>query len=195
MAITKLSNSGYGSAMTKYDSLLAGNAAFIPTSYDSISTVTVGAGGTSTITFSSIPSTYQHLQIRAFAGNNTNVGNSTTIYFNSDTTNSNYNCHRLDGTGATISSGVETSPYAFWYPGSATYPSSTIIDILDYTNTNKNKTVRVLAGYDANGSGNVNMMSVLWRNTSAINTITIPSYSTSKWAQYSHFALYGIKGA
>lgn len=172
-----------------------GAAAGGGTSFESIATVTVGAGGQASISFSSIPSTYKHLQLRAYAGNDNNVGNSATIYFNSDTTNSNYNCHRLDGNGATVGSGSETSPYAFWYPGSATYPSSTIIDILDYTDTNKNKTVRVLAGYDANGSGNVNMMSVLWRNTSAINTITIPSYSTSKWVQYSKFALYGIKGA
>ena len=36
-------------------------------SYESIATVTVGAGGTSTITFSSIPTGYTHLQIRGIA--------------------------------------------------------------------------------------------------------------------------------
>ena len=43
------------------DSAKTGNLS----SYESIQTITVGSGGASTIVFSSIPSTYAHLQIRA----------------------------------------------------------------------------------------------------------------------------------
>ena len=44
-------------------SLLAGNAYYVPPAFQPIATVAVGSGGTSTITFSSIPNTYAHLQI------------------------------------------------------------------------------------------------------------------------------------
>jgi len=69
-----------------------------------------------------------------------------------------------------------------------------IVDILDYANTNKYTTMRSLSAYDANGSGLVWFQSLLWMNTNAITNIKIIR-STSGFNQYSHFALYGIKGA
>ena len=47
------------------DSLLAGNAAYNPSSFESIATVTLGSSGA--VTFSSIPSTYKALQLRFMA--------------------------------------------------------------------------------------------------------------------------------
>jgi hypothetical protein len=67
-----------------------------------------------------------------------------------------------------------------------------IIDILDYANTNKYKTVRTLGGYDANGSGVVSLRSNSWRNTSAITSV---KFYTGGTTSDSRFALYGIKGA
>jgi len=73
--------------------------------YDSIATTTVGAGGTSSITFNSIPSTYTHLQIRAFTGTSTiYVSNAGYVSFNGDTTTSNYNDHAIYGSGASAAS-------------------------------------------------------------------------------------------
>ena len=57
------------STKQKYGTLLAGNAYYNPYFYDSIATVVVGSGGASSITFSSVPSTYKHLQIRFIARN------------------------------------------------------------------------------------------------------------------------------
>jgi hypothetical protein len=69
-----------------------------------------------------------------------------------------------------------------------------IVDILDYTSTNKNKTIRCLCGFDANGSGNLGLVSGLWRNSgSAITSLELFPQS-GVIAQYSSFALYGIKG-
>jgi hypothetical protein len=69
-----------------------------------------------------------------------------------------------------------------------------VCDILDYTNTNKYKTVRSLSGHDQNGSGYVTLMSGSWRNTAAITSITILRDSGgANLTQYSQFALYGIK--
>jgi hypothetical protein len=70
-----------------------------------------------------------------------------------------------------------------------------IIDILDYSNTNKQKTLKALSGNDRAGSGNLAIGSSLWVDTDAITSILIEPLSSANWVEYSHFALYGIKGA
>ncbi len=167
-------------------------------SYESIATVTVGSGGAANIEFTSIPSTYQHLQIRG-------IGRSTrsatiddlAIRVNSDT-GSNYAYHILRGDGASAiaaAGATQTTGYAGRI-AAATATSSVfgvaVIDILDYSNANKYKTIRSLGGSDNNGNGNVEYESNLWMNTNAITSILLyaPSYN---FAQYSSFALYGIK--
>ena len=163
--------------------------------YDSIATSTVGSGGTSSITFSSIPSTYTHLQIRSFVANST-PGNGAYTYFNGDTTGTNYNTHRLVGNGSTASGGRDnTFAYPLYYTGGTTGFAGNVLDILDYTSTNKYKTMRALGGYDTNGAGYVFLVSALWLNTAAVTSITITAPGVSTFTEYSSFALYGIKGA
>ena len=168
------------------------------TSFESIATVTVGAGGSSNVTFSSIPSTYKHLQIRISTLCSTN-GPEIYSQFNSDTAG-NYSWHSLFGNGATASgSNLGTSATAIYTAGlgvgqSTSYPFVIVYDILDYADTNKYKTARILAGSDKNGSGEVELISGNWRSTSAINAIKLYGGS-GNFAQYSSFALYGIKGA
>jgi hypothetical protein len=165
------------------------------TAYESIATVTVGSGGSSSISFTSIPSTFTHLQIRALTGTNP-AGYNTGVRFNSDT-GSNYWGHYLEGSGSSVGAGnLGSGTFA-----SITFSSVTnttfavaIVDILDYANTNKYKVTRSLNGRDNNGSGDVYMHSGSWSNTAAINAITIVAPSAT-FIQYSHFALYGIKGA
>ena len=164
----------------------------VANSYESISTVPVGAGGTSTITFSSIPSTYKHLQIRGIMAQTTGAS-STNIQFNSDTTTTNYYYHRLQGTGAAVNAAAGNLFRIFDGTSTTPYFQGFVVDILDYADTNKYKTTRALAGYDANGSGQINLTSNLWKNTAAITSITFTT-DTSNFAQYSSFALYGIKG-
>ena len=73
------------------------------TSYESISTVTVGGGGSASVSFTSIPATYTHLQVRAIV-RTTSASNPNLAYkLNNDTSNSNYRYHQIIGTGATIS--------------------------------------------------------------------------------------------
>jgi hypothetical protein len=77
----------------KSGSLLVGNAPFDPSDFESIATTTVGAGGATTITFSSIPATYQHLQIRVLARTNRSAGvDIMSMRMNGDTGN-NYSDH------------------------------------------------------------------------------------------------------
>ena len=163
----------------------------------SISTTTVGASSQLTITFNSIPSTYKHLQIRAIA---LSASNSVPVLlrFNSDT-GSNYSQHYFAGQGALVSSGGTASTSSITLTGiyarflDPSNPWSFVIDILDYANTNKYKTVRSFHGADYNGSGEINLTSGNWRSTSAISTITL-SMASSGFTQYSQFALYGITG-
>lgn len=177
---------------------VAGNA------YDSIATSIVGSGGASTITFSSIPSTYTHLQLRVWGYNTSGSPRSLEFKFNSDA-GTNYSNHYVygDGTSA-FAGGVASRNYCYVYDassaqrgfnGDSTKASCFIIDILDYKNTSKNKTVRSLGGWDGAGSGNIGLASSQWMSTAAINRIdfTLP-YSTN-YGQYTKIALYGIKGA
>ena len=168
--------------------------------YDSIATSTVGSGGVSTITFSSIPSTYTHLQLRFITRNNRSGQSvdASNIKANGDG-GANYANHRVQGDGATPTASGGSSLGAAIF---AQTPASTataglfgagVIDILDYANTNKYKTFRTLSGFDANGSGYVGLYSGLWQSTSAINSLTISSNDGSGFLEYTSFALYGIK--
>ena len=165
-------------------------------SYESIATVTVGSGGASSASFSSIPSTFKHLQIRALVKSSTSGDYDWSIRFNSDT-GSNYTKHQLAGDGstpfATGSASQAQIPSGFLWNASW---SPTVADVLDYTSTSKNKTVRVLCGSDANGSGLVGLRSGMYFATpAAITSIQIiPTSGASGFAEYSSFALYGIKG-
>jgi hypothetical protein len=166
-------------------------------SYDSIASVTASAGAT-TITFSSIPSSYTHLQIRGFT-NTSGTGSYSKIYFNGDTTTANYRSHSLRGDGATASAADYTGyggvlGFVQAGMGNSTSWASSVLDILDYGNTNKNKTTRLLEGVDFNGSGSVEFYSGLWMSTAAITSVTL-AVSGQTYSAGSTFALYGIKAA
>jgi hypothetical protein len=168
-----------------------------------IATSTVGAGGVATVTFSSIPANYEHLQLRYITRNNRS-GQSVdaiNIRANSDTA-ANYANHRLQGDGSSVSSSGGTSlGYAIFGQTTASTATASvfavgIMDILDYSNTSKYKTFRTLSGFDANAApGYIGLYSGLWQSTSAINSLTISSNDGSGILQYSSFALYGIKKA
>jgi hypothetical protein len=168
--------------------------------YESIATVTVGSGGAANVEFTSIPSTYTHLQLRSLIrGTNSSSEVETRVTFNSDTS-ANYASHQIYGTGSVVPVDGETNSSYIYYlyspanNATASVFGGAVMDILDYGNTNKYKTTRTLAGFDANGSGYILFRSGHWRNTAAITSIKIVCASNN-FAQYSHFALYGIKVA
>lgn len=169
--------------------------------FDSIQTVTVGAGGTAEITFSVIPQTYKHLQIRGIA-RSTGAGSASSfrIIFNGDES-TNYSSHILDGNGSSVSGYDFINGSYSWAGGlipnagiTSGIFGATIIDILDYTSTNKFKTARTLSGYTGNG-GAIELISGNWRSLNAITSITLKLYAPSGYnlAQYSSLSLYGIK--
>jgi len=164
-------------------------------SYESIATVSPTSG--QTVTFSSIPSTYKHLQIRASSIHATGGGVGY-IRFNG-VSGTSYVSHALVGTGSVAAAYVGSGPSGnnisfLGYNGNvATYPNTLIMDIQDYASTTKNKTVRTFWGADMNAvGGSVELTSGVFMDTTAISSMTF-TYGYA-FTTGSTFALYGIKG-
>jgi hypothetical protein len=175
----------------------------VPNSYESIATFVVSSS-TSSVTFSSIPSTYKHLQVRCLlkttASGNDSWAYSLQAFVNADTTVGNYAYHRIYGDGGTYTPGGAANAIGQlgFIPsaGLTDVFAPSVIDILDYTNTSKYTTFKAINGSNSNGvaGGFVGIQSQVWKNTAAVNSIDFRSGSGGSFAQYTHFALYGIKG-
>lgn len=199
MAVTRVKASSVTQGLPKRKTILAGNDTILPGSYEAIGVAT-GTGSSNTITFTSIPSTYKHLQLRGIVKSTTagSSFSSVLLNFNSDSSSS-YTRHIVWGDGAT--------PYAYglanttaWAIGGNDFPSAGytsivgahVVDILDYANTNKNKTVRALTGCDVNGAGEILLSSTVYLKTNAITSIELVSAS-GNFSTLTQYALYGIK--
>ncbi len=176
--------------------------AFAVGDYESIATTTLSTA-TASVTFSSIPATYTHLQVRYMVRTSAAApggeGDLVIVYGTPHAGNG-YS-HMFYGNGSSASAlnsgGSSFSQFAS-YTSSSTQTASSfgvgVLDVLDYANTNKLKTWRTLGGWDANGSGLVTFTSGIQNDTSALTAITFATNSGNSFAQYSSFALYGIKG-
>jgi len=160
-------------------------------SYDSLATVTVPSGGAASITFAGIPTGYKHLQIRTSYNTITNPDN-IGMTLNGSVTPS--RAHYVYGNGTSALAGDTTSNlFTIQAGASSTTMYGMVIDLLDYSNTNKNKTLRALGGGDFNGSGVVWLSSALYATTSAITSLTLQGSGGQSLTQYSQFALFGVK--
>jgi hypothetical protein len=167
------------------------------TSYESIATAT---SGSDTITFSSIPQTYKHLQIRfsLFSG----ASYSPSLRINGAT--SGYAYHNVkgvyDGSTNTVSAeGYGTPNSSIQFANSiglsSTYPTVGIIDINDYTSASKNPVIRTLAGQDTNSTGYnwIQLSSGLYTTSGAVTSLTL-FIGGNTFTGESVVSLYGIKG-
>jgi hypothetical protein len=157
-----------------------------------------GTGASGTITFTSIPGTFKHLQIRMTPrSNDANATAPVFMTFNNDS-GSNYASHFLQGYQSGIWSSNATSQTSMSLrsgaanSGVSNVHAAHIVDILDYTSTNKNKTVKTLQGHVLSGQFQISLISGLWQSTSAISSISISTVGSFITA--SRFSLYGIKG-
>jgi len=147
-------------------SALAGNDQWF-SDFESIASVTVGTNAPEDIIFSSIPSTYQHLQIRGIM-KPTNSAMQVAGYINN--TSPTVWWHELQGNGTTAGSFANSGTYlGLAYCETAQF-TGMVLDILDYAR------------------------SALSDSTNAITEFKISKTGTNGFAQYSHFALYGIRG-
>ena len=180
---------------------LSSGVAASTSSYESIASAT-GTGSSATITFSSIPSTYKHLQFRWIMRSTFASSSAITlkIQLNSDT-GSNYAYHSLNADGAAVSASGSSSQSDIRITTGMAGNSMTanivgtgIIDIQDYASTTKTKTLKSFSGIDTNTTtGQIGMSSGLWNSTSAMNSITFTANNGS-FGTTTQIALYGIAG-
>jgi hypothetical protein len=153
--------------------------------------------GSGSFQFTSIPQTFSHLQMRVFfRGSDTGAVSYSNVYVNGDAYTTNYSMHNLIGDGSTAYAAGTANAGGIgnlFSPGASSTANvfaAGIVDVLDYTNTNKYKTLRILWGYDANGSGNVSLSSgMLKSSTAAITSLGIFNFTSVAGCRID---LYGI---
>jgi hypothetical protein len=173
----------------------AGEIAFA-SDYELISTA-FGTGSSGVITFSSIPQTYKHLQIR-YTAKNSSSATQMNITMNAITSGV-YIRHSLLGNGSSVtstaSSTSQTAIQLVESMASSTTASAVaagVIDLLDYSSTSKNTTLRAFYGM-ADNINRVYLSSGLYNQTTAVSSLTLTA-SANNFAALSRFSLYGIKG-
>lgn len=187
----------------KYPTMMAGSTEL---SSDHLITETVLASAAASVTFdvtTLAAQGYKHLQLRYVAKSGTGTGTAGDMRFNSDT-GANYRTHILTGNGSSVSSGyyggvgiaaeavvdifdISPSTSNGWTVG--------VADILDFSSTSKNKTVRRLGGRVANDISitTIELLSSVWLSTAAITEISLYARSQNL-AAGSRFSLYASKG-
>lgn len=175
---------------------LSAPTAPVTNSYESIATG-VGTGASGTITFATIPSGYKHLQVRWIA--TASIGGAIYVNINGDG-GTNYSAHNINGSGSGTpgaqAQSAASNPLIIRNGGITTTGDTMtvgVFDLLDYAETTKNKTWRNLGGYDANGSGLIELASGAWYNTAAVTSLSF-IHNGGNFTTDSVFALYGIKG-
>lgn len=153
------------------------------------------AGSVATISFSGIPQTYTHLQLRLNLRNTALPSNYASISINSGT----YRQHNWFGTGTapfTVGSSTGTDIVSSNRSDSTNLTfSATIFDIEDYSSTSRYKIIRGInaSRLDNTSSGGVlYLTSMLSVNTSGVTSITLTP-SSGSFAQYSRATLYAWK--
>lgn len=158
-----------------------------------ISTVTVGSGGTSSVSFVGIPQTYTDLVIKMSARTSRSaVYGEMYMRFNESTTN--YASRALESSGSSVGSYSESTIRVEFNGDTSTANIFGNAEwyIPNYTSSNF-KSVN-LESVTENTSASVDsfLKSHLWSNTSPINSISI-GFGTGTISQYSTFTLYGIR--
>jgi hypothetical protein len=154
--------------------------------YVALATVTASGGNNTQLVMSSIPNTYTDLMLVMTGG--LNASNNCYIQFNGDTANTySYTYIYGDGTSASSSRGANQQTLLNYI---GTGQTTTIVSINNYSNSTTYKTV-LSRGNDAS-IGTMASVS-LWRNTAAINSITIKAGPSGTFNSGTTFSLYGIR--
>lgn len=174
-----------------------------PTSYESIATVTLGTSASS-INFTGIPNTYQHLQVRYIArmggGNDLDIR----VQYNDDTSAS-YQSTRFygeGGGGVDLDGQTSNQNNAMLFGRTASSAANdfapNVATILDYARTDKLKTSINYFGRTNSTTANDGfwmMTNAVWYKTDAITKITLTLHTGQPFAANTSVALYGMKVA
>ena len=156
-----------------------------------LANTTLGSNST-TITFSSIPGTYQDLYLVVVG--RSSGGFFQNIRFNGDS-GSNYNTVRFTSNASTITSGTYAGANRGLISDQSLNSSITgaaFVHILDYARTDKHKTT--IGDVHVDNSTYNEMLCNRWANTAAITTVALSSDSGQTYLAGTTFALYGVTG-
>lgn len=169
------------------------------TTYQLISSVTVGSGGAATISFTSIPATYTDLSLFISARDTapSQSGDNFKIYFNSSNSNRSSKTFLSNG-GSVQTFGTANSQTG--YLNATTSLASTFGSALYYIPNYAGTAVKVFGAEsimtDNNSGVQFGFDSCLWNVSTAITSITIETnYASQTFVQYSTAYLYGISNA
>jgi len=167
----------------------------MPDTFIKIAAVTVGSGGSSSIDFTSIPSTYTDLVVKVSARTSLS-GNTEAIYLRANGSSSGYLLRYVQGDGSGAGSGTATTSFGGLVNGN-TATSNTFANmewyLPNYAGSN-NKTTSYDGVSENNGTlAYAGFYVGLWSNTSAITSLKIESGNGNTMLQYSTATLYGIK--
>jgi hypothetical protein len=170
--------------------------------FELIASSTVGSGGTASIDFTSIPSTYTDLVLKLSARDTeVSVNNAGIIQFNGETATTNYTAKWLYGTGSSVGSLSRSGASGqFWFESdSANATANTFANIEFYIPnyagaTAKSVSVDTVTETNATTTDAI-LTAALWNNTAAITSIKLKPNSGLNFVQYSTAYLYGVKNA
>ena len=169
----------------------------IQTMYLEVENVTI-------MTFSSIPSTYEHLQLRVSTHDTHATGTDQLfVRLNNDTT-SYYSSHHMQAYSGAGKTGSATTRTSLGYWGDAIGGnnlageySTVVIDIQDYANTNKSTVLTFLSGScpDADATKSIKFGSSLWESTTTVSEIDVYCISSAPLQRGTSGTLYGIRSS
>jgi hypothetical protein len=194
MGIKSLSNSSGIVNFQKHQSMLAGIEL---NKFHHLETVRL-ASTTATVTFTNLDqySDYQHLQLRMLVRTDRGASNDQlSTVFNNDTSAS-YSYHELQGAGSTPYSTASTGLSAVVFreietttAGYANSFNAIVADILDFSDTSKNTTVKAFSG--TAGRIRIMLSSYGYFKTDAITEIDLDPLGN--FVSGCRFSLYGLK--
>ena len=170
----------------------------MPNTFTKIASVTVGAGGASSIDFTSIPSTYTDLCIKISGRCTLADANFSSVLMEFNGSSANKSNRFIYGNGSSAISGTDTNLASVLSAGNANTTSNTFgnaeIYIPNYAgSTNKSSSADGVAEANAT-TATMALTANLWSNTAAVTSIRL-YFNSGNFAQYSTAVLYGIKNS
>lgn len=173
----------------------------MPTTYKKITTVTVGSGGASTISFTSIPQTYTDLVVKISGrSNRSEVFDNMEFRLNGSTTSADRR-YLLAYNGNTLISGSDTniggqivSALAGDTATASTF-GNTEVYIPNYTSNNYKSFSGDAVGENNASNSRLGLNAVVWANTSAVTSIEMAPSTGTLFKEYSTATLYGVKNS
>lgn len=190
-------NLASGSTFTLYGILSAQEGTMTTTTYNLIAKQTIGAGGASSVTFSSIPQTYTDLKVvySVRCSDTSNNWNVLLGYFNTDSTSGNYPGITLYAYSTTTGSTTVNKWFGYLPNGNKTANTfgNGEFYVPNYSVNGVSKSVSVDSVTESNSATLVpsQLTATRWTGTNPINSMTF-TCDAGNFVEFSTFYLYGI---